>query len=263
MVAAIYWQFAERRRVVVVDNLLPIFDGNLPETKHAARKLFAQFALKLADLWRYESGAPTKNWFSEWSGWEHFEAAQARGSGVLLVTPHLGNWELGGAFFKQRNTKLLVLTQPEPDDKLTAIRQLSRERWGVETLVIGDKDPFAFVEIIKRLQQGATVALLIDRPPQPTAVKIKLFGRKFFASIAAAELARASGCAILPSYIVRGNDGYRAQIFPEINYDRATIGNRAERITLTQQIVDALAPAIREYATQWYHFVPVWPEENL
>jgi len=128
-------------------------------------------------------------------------------------------------------------------------------------LVVG-QDAFAFVEIIKRLQAGATVALLADRPPAPTAVTVKLFGKNFSASIAAAELARASGCAILPTFIVREARGYRAQILPEINYDRGAIGNREERIKLTQEILRAFEPVIRQYAAQWYHFVPIWPVDE-
>jgi len=86
-----------------------------------------------------------------------------------------------------------------------------------------------------------------------------LFGRPFRASIAAAELARAAGCALLPVYVVRYNGGYSAHILPEITYDRAVIGNRAARIELTQEILRAFAPAIRQHPEQWYHFVPIWP----
>jgi lauroyl/myristoyl acyltransferase len=93
-------------------------------------------------------------------------------------------------------------------------------------------------------------------------VEVKLFGRKFFASIAAAELARASGCAIVPGYIVRRGGNFFAQMLPEINYDRAAVGNRAARIELTQQILRAFEPAIRQHLTQWFHFVPVWPDEK-
>ncbi len=262
IVAAIYWRVATRRREIVIQNLLPVLDNNPAAAKRAARRLFSRFAIKLTDLWRYECGVPVEEMLVHWNGWENFTSAYARGRGVLLVTPHLGNWELGGPFLIRHNLKLLVITQPEPDDRLTAIRRQSRARWGIETLVIGDKDAFAFVEIIKRLQEGATVALLIDRPPPPTGVEVELFGRKFLASIAAAELARASGCAILPSYIVRTDNGYRAEIFPAIKYDRATIGNREERIKLTRQIAGTLEPGIRKYVTQWYHFVPIWPDKD-
>ena len=254
---AIYWRLAGRRREIVMHNVAPV-TGEGKAARRAARQLFDQFALKLADLWRYESGVKQKKWFSGWEGWEHFTAAHARGKGVLLVTPHLGNWEFGGAFLVGKGYRLLVLTQAEPDAQLTKIRQASRARWGVETLVVGD-DPFAFVEIIKCLQAGAAVALLVDRPPAPTAVTVELFGRPFSASIAAAELARASGCAILPVVMVRRPEGYEARISPEIPYDRATIGDRAGRIRLTQQIVRAFEPAIRQNVSQWFHFVPIWP----
>ena len=69
-------------------------------------------------------------WLGDWNGWEHFTAAHARGKGVLLVTPHLGNWEFGGAFLVEHGYKLLVLTQPEPDQRLTELRQASPTRCG-------------------------------------------------------------------------------------------------------------------------------------
>jgi len=128
----------------------------------------------------------------------------------------------------------------------------------VETVVVGE-DAFAFIEIVKRLQEGATVALLMDRPAVSTAVNISLFGRPFSASIAAAELARASGCAILPACIVRTAAGYEGEIQAEVPYDRAGIGNRETRIQLTQQIMAVFQPLIRQYSSQWYHFVPIWP----
>ncbi len=259
--AAIYWRLAAHRREIVIQNLLPVLNGDRGLATRKARELFTEFMLKITDLWRYESGVTFDRWLGEWNGWEHFTAAHARGKGVLLVTPHLGNWEFGGAFLVEHGYKLLVLTQPEPDKKLTELRQVSRARRGVETLVVGE-DAFAFIEIIKRLQAGATVALLVDRPPAQTVVNVNLFGHPFPASIAAAELARASGCAIVPVYIVRQPNGYLAHILPEIAYDRAAIGSRDARVQLTQEILRAFEPAIRQHLAQWFHFVPVWPDEK-
>jgi predicted exporter/lauroyl/myristoyl acyltransferase len=259
LAAAVYRRLRPRRFRVVMENLLPVFGGDRAGAARAARRLFREFAWKIADLWRFEGGRAIDHWPADWTGGEFFEAARARGRGVLLVTPHLGNWEFGGAFLARRGVKLLVLTQPEPGRGFTELRQRSRARWGIETLVVGE-DAFAFVEIIKRLQAGAVVALLVDRPPSATAVTVELFGRPFQATIAPAELARASGCAVVPTFIVRTAAGYQAAILPEIDYDRATLGDRAARVRLTQEILRAFEPAIREHAAQWYHFVPVWPE---
>jgi uncharacterized protein len=261
LLAPLYWRLAAHRREIVIQNLLPVLNGDHRQAARIGREMITKFFIKITDLWRYESGVPFESWLGEWNGWEHFTAAHARGKGVLLVTPHLGNWEFGGAFLVEHGYPLLVLTQPEPNQELTELRQRSRTRRGIETLVVG-KNAFAFIEIIKRLQAGATVALLVDRPPAHTAVNVNLFGHPFPASIAAAELARASGCAIVPVYIVRQPNGHLAHILPEIPYDRAAIGNRDARIQLTQEILRAFEPAIRQHLAHWFHFVPIWPDEK-
>jgi KDO2-lipid IV(A) lauroyltransferase len=248
--------FASRRETVV-RNLLPALDGDRRVAERVAAKLFQNFGRKLVDLWRFEAGLTLENSFSELRGWENFLAAQQTGRGVLLITPHLGNWEFGAPLLKEHGFKLHVITLVEPGRGLTEMRQAARAKWGIETLVIG-RDPFAFVEIIRRLEAGATVALLIDRPPKTSAVEVQLFGRPFAASIAAAELARATGCELLPVHLIASGNAYAADILPAVPYDRAALRDRGARQQLTQRVVTALEPAIRAHIDQWYHFVPVW-----
>jgi KDO2-lipid IV(A) lauroyltransferase len=252
-----YARCAPRRREAVIDNLRPALNGDADEAERVAAKLFQQFVGKLVDLWRFEAGIPVAEMFRELAGWENFLKAQQTGRGVLVVTPHLGNWEFGAPLLTKHGFKLHVITLVEPGHGLTELRQAARARWGIETLVIG-RDPFAFVEIIRRLEAGATVALLIDRPPKTSAIEVELFGRPFSASIAAAELARATNCEILPVYLPRVKDGYAAHILPRIEYERTALRDRNARQQLTQQIISALEPAIRQHLEQWYHFVPVW-----
>jgi predicted exporter/lauroyl/myristoyl acyltransferase len=254
-----YWLTQPQRREVVIQNLLPLHDGDRAAAVLAAQRLFLNFTRKLADLWRFESGAPVMASFNQLAGWERFEAAHARGRGVLLVTLHLGNWELGGPILTHKGHRLLALSNPEPDPRLTELRQAARARWGVETLLVGE-DPFAFVEVIKRMNAGGAVALLLDRPAEKSAVEVELFGRPFLVSNAAAELARASGCAVVPVVIVRRGDGYAAQILPEATYERAALGNREQRRVFTQEILRAFEPWLRQHPDQWYHFVPIWPQ---
>lgn len=256
--AQLYWACCPSRRKVVFENLLPALAGDKKAARITTRELFQQFAMKLADLWRYESGLSIYNLFRDLTGWEHFQAAQARKQGVLLVTIHLGNWEFGAPLLTQRGIRLQVITGPEPQARLTKVRQAARARWGIETLPLGD-NPFGVIEIIRRLEGNNAVALLMDRPPAASAVPIQLFGQTFHASSSAAEIARASGCAVLPVYIPRISSGYIAHILPEVSYDRANLRNREARLDFTQRIMSAFEPALRLYLNQWYHFVPIWP----
>lgn len=253
--ATVYRQLQPRRTEVVVRNLAPLVGES--EAPKVARRLFRNFGIKLLDLWRYEAGIPVHQWFDQLTGWEHLDSVLKAKRGVLLVTLHLGNWEFGAPMLASRGVKLLVLTQPEPGTEFTEWRKAARARWGIETFVVGE-NPFAFVEIIKCLQNGGAVALLMDRPVPSSAVPLEWFGRKTLASLAAADLARASGCAIVPAYIPKTAKGYAAHILPEVSYDRAQLGQRAARIQLTGEILRAFEQPLLQHADQWYHFVPIW-----
>ena len=58
ILASCYWVVAAHRRKVVFENLLPACRQNKPAASRATRKLFRQFAVKVADLWRFEAGLP-------------------------------------------------------------------------------------------------------------------------------------------------------------------------------------------------------------
>ncbi len=262
LAARLYFLLARQRVRVVTNNLLPAVNFDAQEAQQKARDLFLNFALKVVDLWRYEAGVAVPNRLGVAFGWGHFAAAQAQNKGVLLLSLHLGNWEFGGPWLAQKGFPLQVISLAEPGQELTELRRASRQRWNVETLVIRD-DPFAFLEIIQRLNQGATVALLMDRPPASTGAPVELFGQPFSASVAAAELARATGCVLLPVYVPRLGEVYNAYMLPAIAYNRAALQDRTERNRLTQQIMEVFAPVIATYPDQWYHFVPIWPVKKI
>jgi KDO2-lipid IV(A) lauroyltransferase len=256
--ACLYSRLVPGRRRIVTENVLPGAAGDERQARAISGNLFGQFGVKLVDLWRFETGQSPDSLLIHESGWEHFMAARASGRGILIVTPHLGNWEFGGPLLIRRGVPLHVVTQVEPGQGFTELRKDARAKWGIETHIIGDK-PFAVIEVIKLLERGAVVALLIDRPPPSTAVTVELFGRPFHASVAAAELARASGCAVLPVALPRLQNGYAAHIFPEVPYERSALNKRETRIQFTQTIVRTFEPVIQKHLDQWYHFVPVWP----
>lgn len=255
--AELYAKAKPARKEIVVKNLLPVL-GDRQLAEQAASKMFGNLGSKLVDVLRCEAGKPAREMLAELVNADYVLEAQKRGQGTLIVTPHLGNWEFGGYILAERGIKLHVVTLVEPGEGLTELRQNCRARSGIETVVIGE-DPFAIVEVIKRLQEGGTMALLIDRPPKSVATTVEFCGRPFVAAIAAAELARASGCLIAPVVIPRVQNGYRVELLPPIPYDRSALHERSARQQLTQEIMRAFEPSVRQYADQWYHFVPVWP----
>ncbi|HSU54369.1 MAG TPA: MMPL family transporter, partial [Candidatus Dormibacteraeota bacterium] len=261
LLAEAYHLLNRRRRKIVIENLLPAVRNDRQAAKRIARRLYQQFALKLVDLWDYENGVMPEAEPVHENVLEKIKETTKSGRGVLIVTPHLGNWEIGGPLFAKAGIPVLAITQAEPGAGFTELRSARRAKWGIETLVIG-QDAFAFVEVIRRLQEGAVVALLIDRPVPAASTEVQLFGHPFAASMAPAELARASGCAIFSVAIVRTGNKYAAKLWPEVQYDRRALGTREERRKLTQRLISALEPEIMQNLDQWFHFVPVWPRET-
>lgn len=254
---AVCFHLDRRGRKVVAANLLPVLSGDRSAAQRAAGRLYRRFAVKLADLLRLENGETACQWITNPKEREVIETATARGRGVLFLTPHLGNWEHGGLLLADFGLRLTVLTLGEPEDELTAARAASRARLGMETLVIGH-DSFALVEVVKRLNAGAAMAIAIDRPAGAQGVRVEWFGQPFQASAVAVELARASGCALVGVTFVRRHNSLVVSVLPEFTYDRRALGGREARRHFTQQILRAFEPAIRDHPDQWYHFVPLW-----
>jgi lauroyl/myristoyl acyltransferase len=104
------------------------------------------------------------------------------------------------------------------------------------------------------------VAMLMDRPGPTNGLEVELFGRPFYASIGAAELARATGCAVLPVAIVKEPTGNVLKMMPEITYLRAELRSLDARRQLTQKIMRDFEPLLSQYPEQWFQFIPIWPE---
>jgi uncharacterized protein len=251
-----------KRAVVVRENLLPVVGGDFGLATKQSKKLFREFGMKLVALWRFEAGIMNPVKTKADSGWERFCSAKQEGKGVLLVTIHLGNWELGGSTLTERGENLLVLSNAEPGLGFTDLRRDARAQWGVETLIVGE-DMFSFVEIIKRLRDGGNVALLMDRPDERNAISVSFFGRPFRTTAAVGELARATGCAIVPVVIVRDGGEHVLRILPQVAYDRSVLRSIQEREILTERVLKGFESVLRRYPEQWFQFIPVWSDTTV
>src|SRR3954463_9411356 len=179
----------------------------------------ASFSRMLADYFYYSSRPPwaAQALLARWSGYEHLGAAREAGKGIILVTGHLGNWELGGVLLALRGFAVNVITLDEPTTNLTAWRDGYRRRLGIKTIPVGPGRDFAFVEMIQVLRRGECLAMLVDRPYAGTGSPVELFGQPTEFSSAAALLAQHTGAAVIPAFVTRMRRGrYEAIALPPV-----------------------------------------------
>lgn len=256
--AGIHQHLDPARKSVVLANQLPLAAGDHALALKRTRELYRCFAGKLIDLWRFESGLlPFEESSLSWGGKEHFQEARRSGQGVLLVSMHLGNWEIGAALLAKQGEPVWVVTAQEPDSRLTRKRETARERWGIRTLVMG-QDEFGFMAVVERLRAGEIVALLVDRPPASQQERAPFLGGEIGISIGPALLARATGCSVLPVAIVARPAGYHVRVGPAVAHDARMLSSRQGRTGFICRMAASFEQWVLDNPTQWYHFVPVW-----
>ncbi len=94
---------------------------------------------------------------------------------MILVTGHVGNWELGGTFFGQSGVKVHVVTLPDGHRQIDAIRERYRGRHAISTIVL-DGSPFASLEMMAALKRDEMVAMLVDRWGPTDGIASPFFG---------------------------------------------------------------------------------------
>lgn len=218
----------------------------------AFSRMFADYFLCAGDR-----ATRARELVAEWSGLDHLEAARARGKGTILVTGHLGHWELGGLLLALSGLPLTVVTLPEPTPELMHWREASRRRLGIETIAVGPGHDFAFVEMLRVLRGNGVLAMLVDRPYSGTGMPVRQFGRETQFSTAAAMLAHHTGASIVPAFVLRRADSrYCASAHAPIEQESGPL-----RETLqpnVQRIADLFESLIRRHPEQWFNYVPLF-----
>jgi len=229
----------------------------LPEASGAvrarlARRIFRNYARYLVDYGRFRwlPGDGVEAAISDLEGGQNLHAAFGMERGVILVTGHVGNWELGGLFFGHRGVRVNVVTLPDGSRQIDAIRQMYRGEHAVNTIVL-DGSPFAPLEMMAALKRREMVAMLVDRWGKADGVPAAFLGGTHYLPRGPFALSLATGAPILPAFVVRDGGTYRGIVEPPIVVEHGEFAPHAARIS------DALECVIRRFPDQWYNFVAV------
>jgi KDO2-lipid IV(A) lauroyltransferase len=252
------WRSEELRRVMS-ENLRIATGRTGAELSQLVLDNVRSFARMLGDYFICASNHTerARELVTKWDGIEHLEASRARGKGTILITGHLGHWELGGLLLALDKVPITVVTLPEPTDELMQWREATRRRLGIKTIAVGPGHDFAFVEMLRTLRNNGVLAMLVDRPYSGTGMPVQQFGHETQFSTAAATLAHHTGASIVPAFVLRQPDNlYHAMACPSIEQTRGDL--RETLAPNVQRIADLFAELIRQHPEQWFNYVPVF-----
>jgi len=214
------------------------------------RGVFRSLGWQLAEFCRMDRYTPenTRDWL-RCEGLENYLAARDRGKGVLVVTGHMGAWELSSFYHSLAGFPMGMFIRRLDNRKLDAwvnrIRCLHGNR-------VYHKDDFAR-GLLTDMRHGLTVGLLMDTnmtPPQGEFVEF--FGLPACTATGLAHVARKTGAAVLPGFMLweESEKKYVLHFGPELKLPH-TDDVAGDILEITQLCTGAIESWIRRYPEQW------------
>ena len=176
--------------------------------------------------------------------------------GVIVISAHLGNWEVSGLmssiYFKAQSA---FVARELSSNFLDRWLNEARTRFG--NVIIDKKG--ALPKMVRLLRKGWLVGVLIDQgTSRAEGVESTLFGKKVFTTPVAALLARRYGCPVIPVYCPRDGEGFLSITIKPPLMLRKTDDAEADLLANVQIMNDALEEGIRANPEQWFWFHKRW-----
>ena len=187
-------------------------------------------------------------------GLEKVHEALKAGKGVVALTAHLGNWELGASAVVQKNIPVTAISLPHPTSRVTKFFDNTRISKGIKVVPV-DKAARVGLRVLRANQ---CLAVLGDRDFTGTGIPIDFLGGKATFPVGPARLAAKAGAAICPIFAVRSRDGtYKLYCEDTYEVEKLPDGKPDIRGAL-QRYASILEGYVRKFPTQWYVFDEIW-----
>jgi KDO2-lipid IV(A) lauroyltransferase len=250
LAVGVYHAFGRLRRVGQRNLEIALPGQPLAERDTILRGVYRHLGWQLVEFCRMARYTPanTRSWIRT-EGLDHYLAAAARGKGVLILTGHLGAWELSSFYHSMMGYPMGMvirrLDNRRLDQYVNAIRCLHGNR-------VLHKDEFAR-GLLSAMHAGETVGILMDtnmRPPQ--GIFVDFFGIPACTASGLARVALKTGAAVLPGFMLwePAQKMYVLHFGPELEFPR-TGDAEADIFAATQACVSTTESWIRRYPDQW------------
>lgn len=258
LVARIAWLTARRARRRLEFNLRMVLPQAEPaEIRRIARRNFRNHSKAYADLMqlpraRVEDLRP----LLVVQGEEHLRAALDLGRGVLVVSAHMGSWEIAAAIWSATVAPVALFAETLDPPELYEWYRQTRQRLGISVLPL---DLGGLKHVVEGLDAGEMVVTAVDRDLTGTGIEVEFFGRPARIPTGPAALALRRGTPILPVSVTRmADDRMLAQGFAPILGEN-TGDREADLRRITEQLVRHLETIITANPDQWHLPHPIWP----
>jgi phosphatidylinositol dimannoside acyltransferase len=230
-------------------------DKELEEVVHEGLRRYLRYWLEAFRLPSIDTKELPRR-FRLVEGEDRLSVAIASGRGVVCALPHMGNWDLAGAWVNQVHAPLTTVVERLKPEALFDRFVDYRRSLGMEVLALtGEAPPFR--TLLERLRAGHLICLVADRDLTSSGLPVQFFGEQARMPGGPAALAIATGAVLFPvSLWVQGEETVGC-IHPQVQ--PPADGPKTWRIaTTTQSVVNVFETAIGEHPADWHMLQPLW-----
>jgi len=254
--ADIYYIFARSDKKNLAENLKVVLGKDDKRLiRRYTRSIFRNFAKYLADFFRFPM--LTREYIMSHitlEGKEKLDKALSEGKGVIAMTAHLGNWELGGAVVASLGYPVFAIVLDHKDKRINDFFIRQRSITNVSVIQIGAQLKNCF----KVLRQNKLLAIVGDRVFSNYGIKSNFFGHPTMLPKGPAFFSLKTGAPIVPIIVVRTDDDNFKIIFGSPIRAVKTGDMEADIKNMVDRYALVLEKYIKMFPDQWYAFQKVW-----
>ncbi|MCS6770562.1 MAG: lysophospholipid acyltransferase family protein [Kiritimatiellae bacterium] len=229
------------------------------DLKRRLRRVYQNLAVNYVEVIRWFGGRDAElDAMVRADGMEHVERARERGRGVLVLTAHLGNWDLLGPWAARR-VPLTIITKELKNAGANRYWQEARARIGLKLLPAHG----SYRACLATLKRGEFLGFILDQNmTRDEGIFVDFFGRPACTTPGLAYLAAHAQSPVLPVFMVREPDGsHRVRILPPLD---PPADRRPETIQdATQRYTRIIEDVIRQHPDQWIWMHRRWRTQPL
>jgi KDO2-lipid IV(A) lauroyltransferase len=242
--------FSQKERKKALNNLYIAFGSEKSNEKiqDICHKYFKNLGKGLIEFLQLPKLKPYNlNKLVDIEGKENLDNALKKGKGAIILTAHLGNWELTGASFPLLGYKTSTIVRPEKLNRIDQWVNKRREGTGLKCIGRGS----SIKNALQCLKRNELLGILPDVDTKVDGVFVDFFGKPAYTPRGPVSIAIKTGCDILPAFMIRQKDD-RHKLIIEKPIELKITGNIEEDIRYnTETFTKIIESYIREYPDQW------------
>ncbi len=262
LVARLYCACSRQDKEAIRDNLGVILGGDATSAKidSHVQSIFRNFAKYLVDFFKVRKLRKKEiDRFVKIEGIENIDRCLAEGTGAVLLSIHIGNWEMGGAVIGALGYPVSALVLEHGDKRINDLFVKQRVSNGLKVIPVGIQVKQCF----RVLKNNELLAIVGDKDYTSNGEYIDFFGKKAFIPRGPAVLSLRTGAPIVICALTRERDNtFKFKFEKPMRYTPS--GDREKDVkAFMEMYINVFESYIKKYPDQWYAFRRVWEQAPI